>query len=133
MNRRDAIANLVAGTAAALAVSVSTSQAAAADAELIALCARFDANERHYLSFYPGGENHIPDDDARDAVTDPIQDEQHALATEITSHRITTLAGFAAVARSLGLWDSQIGEPEQHGCINEQLVAMLVRDARAMS
>jgi hypothetical protein len=103
------------------------------DAELIALCARFDANERRYLSFYSGGENHIPDDDARDTVTDPIQDQQRDLAEQITAHRITTLAGFAAVARSLGLWDSQIGEPDEHGCINDQLVAMLVRDARAVS
>ncbi|MCW8309304.1 hypothetical protein AruPA_19955 [Acidiphilium sp. PA] len=132
MNRRRTLASLAAGTAAALVAPIAA-QASNPDAELIALCARFDANERHYLSFHTGGENHIPDDDARDTVTDPIQDEQRALAREITSHRITTLAGFAAVAQSLGLWDSQIGEPEQHGCINDQLVAMLVRDARAIS
>ncbi|HQT89597.1 MAG TPA: hypothetical protein PK677_13780 [Acidiphilium sp.] len=132
MNRRRTLASLAAGTAAALVAPIAA-HAGNPDAELIALCARFDANERRYLSFYSGGANEITDDDERDAVTDPIAYKQRDLAEQITGHRITTLAGFAAVARSLGLWDSQIGEPEKHGCINEQLVAMLVRDGRAMS
>ncbi|GBQ23598.1 hypothetical protein [Acidiphilium acidophilum] len=132
MNRRKTLAGLAAGTAAAIMAPI-TAHASNADAELIALCAKFDANERRYLSYYSGGENEITDDDERDAVAFPIQDQQHALAEQITAHRITTLAGFVAVARSLGLWDSQIGEPDEHGCINEQLVSMLVRDARAIS
>ncbi len=132
MNRRRTLASLAAGTAAAMMAPI-VAKAGNPDAELIALCARFDANERRYLSFYSGGSNEITDDDERDAIAGPIQDQQGEIAGQITSHRITTLAGFAAVARSLGLWDSQIGEPDEHGCINDQLVAMLVRDARAMS
>jgi len=132
MNRRKTLASLAAGTAAALAAPI-VANAGNTDAELIALCARFDANERRYLSFYSGGANEITDDDERDAVAGPIQDQQRDLAEQITAHRITTLAGFVAVARSLGLWDSQIGEPDEHSCVNEQLIAMLVRDARAVS
>ncbi len=132
MNRRDAIANLVAGTAAALAVAVPASQAAAADAELIALCAQFDANERRYIALY-ADDLAIEDEAARDALAEPIQAEQHDLARRITGYPITTLAGFSAVARSLGLWDSTIGDPADHGGVNEMLTAMLVRDARRLA
>ncbi|MBW4037186.1 MAG: hypothetical protein HIU90_17120 [Proteobacteria bacterium] len=129
MNRRAALSNLVAGTAATAALSVGISQAAGADAELIALCRQFDANERRYLSLY-SDDIPIEDEAARDEVAAPIQDQQSDLAERITSYRITTLAGFAAVARSLGLWDSTVGEPSDHSGVNEKLVAMLVRDAR---
>ncbi len=132
MNRRAALSGLVAATAAATAASVGISQAAAADAELIALCAQFDANERRYIALYADNLA-IEDEAARDAIAEPIQAEQRDLAERITSYRITTLAGFAAVARSLGLWDSTIGEPEDHSGVNEQLVAMLVRDARGLA
>ncbi|SIQ46196.1 MULTISPECIES: hypothetical protein [Acidiphilium] len=131
MNRRRTLAALAAGTAAALVAPIAA-HASNPDAELIALCARFDANERRYLTLYTD-DIPIEDEAARDALAEPIQAEQRDLAERITSYRITTLAGFAAVARSLGLWDSTIGEPSEHSGIDEQLVAMLVRDARAMS
>ncbi len=132
MNRRDAIAGLVAATAASAAASVGMAQAGAADADLIALCAQFDANERRYITLY-ADDLAIEDESARDAIAQPIQAEQRDLARRITAYPITTLAGFAAVARSLGLWDSTIGEPEDHGGINEQFVAMMVQSARAMT
>lgn len=132
MNRRAALSGLVAATAATAAASVGMAQAAAADAELIALCAQFDENERRYIALY-ADDLAIEDEAARDAIAEPIQAEQRDLAERITSYRITTLAGFAAVARSLGLWDSTIGEPEDHGGINEMLTAMLVRDARGLA
>lgn len=132
MNRRNAFVGLVAATAAPAAASVRIVQAADTDAALIALCAKFDANERRYLALY---EVDIPieSEDARDAVALPIQDQQSAPAKQITTHRITTLAGFAAVARSLGLWDQNIGEPEDRGAVNDRLISMLVRDARRLA
>ncbi len=133
MNRRSALSGLVAATAAATAASVGLSQAASADAELIALCEQFDNNERRYLSLFPGGENAIIDDDERSLIAEPMQDEQAALAARIVTYRIGTFAGFLAVARSLGVWDQEIGRPEDHSGVNEMLTAMLVRDARAMS
>jgi len=133
MNRRRTLASLAAGTAAALAAPLAAMASPNPDARLIDLCRQFDENERHYLSIYPGGANAISDDDERDAIADPLQEAQRIMVEEITNHRATTLAGFTAVARSLGLWDSQIGAPEHHDTINDKLVAMLVRDARAMS
>jgi hypothetical protein len=133
MNRRRTLASLAAGTAAALAAPLAAMASPNPDARLIDLCRQFDENERHYLSIYPGGANAIDDDDQRDRVADPLQQAQRIMVDEITSHRATTLAGFAAVARSLGLWDSQIGEPDDQDGINDKLIAMLVRDARAVS
>ncbi len=131
MNRRRTLASLAAGTAAALVAQIAA-HAGSPDAELIALCTRFDANERRYLALY-SDDIPIEDETARDALAEPIQAEQRDLAERITNYRITTLAGFAAVARSLGLWDSTIGEPSEHSGIDEQLVAMLVRDARRLA
>jgi hypothetical protein len=133
MNRRRTLATLAAGTAAALAAPIAGNAAPNPDARLIDLCAQFDANEQLYLSYYSGGANEITDDDERDAVVDPLQEAQRALVEQITSQRATTIAGFTAVARSLGLWDSQIGAPEDHDTINDKLIAMLVRDARDVS
>lgn len=138
MNRRSTLASLAAGTAAAL-VSPLTAKAAqglstpGADAKLIDLCRQFDENERHCLAMLPGGANAIEDDRERDRIAAPLRQAQRIMVDEITSQRATSLAGFAAVARSLGLWDLQIGEPDDHDGINDKLVAMLVRDARSVS
>ncbi len=133
MNRRDAIAGLIAGTAATLAVSVSASQAATADAELIALCRQFDENEKRYLSYFEGGANEIEDDDERGIITDPISDQQRALADQIVGHRIRTMQGFSAVARSLRLWQPEITDPAECTYISEKFAAMMARDAEGLA
>ncbi len=133
MNRRDAIAGLVAATAATAAASVGMAQAAAADAILVTLCSRFEANERLYNSHFAEGSNEIIDDDEREAVTGPILADQEVLAGEIASLPITSARGFAAVAKCLGAWDTTIGDPQDHTGVSEQLIAALVKSARAMS
>lgn len=100
-----------------------------ADAELVAVCARFDAIERHINSHYSGGSRKIEDDEERDAVLAPFQEAQAPLLEHIVELRATTLDGFLARARTLALWDAQairqIG-PENY--LNERLLAALLRD-----
>jgi len=133
MNRRKTLASLAAGTAAAMMAPITAMASPNPDARLIDLCRQFDENERHCLSMLPGGANAVDDDQERDRIAGPLREAQQIMAQEITSQRATTLAGFAAVARSLGLRDLQIGEPDDHDGINDKLIAMLVRDARRVA
>jgi hypothetical protein len=133
MNRRRTLASLAAGTAAALVSPLTAMASPNPDARLIDLCRQFDENERHCLSMLPGGVNAIDDDRERDRIAGPLREAQRIMVDEITSQRATTLAGFAAVARSLGLWDQEIGDPDDHSSVSKMLIAMLVRDARRVS
>ncbi len=100
-----------------------------ADAELIAVCAEFDAIERHINSHYAGGSRKIEDDEERDAAIAPFQEAQAPLLERIIALRATTLDGFMARARTLALWDldamRQIG-PGHY--LEDRMLAALLRD-----
>jgi hypothetical protein len=131
MNRRRTLAGFAAGTAAGMMAPI-VAKAGNPDAELIDLCARFDANERAYRAHY---ETDIPieGEAAREAVTDAIHDEQAALVDRMIGYRVTSLAGLQAVARSLALWDPRLLDPDGGEYLGDKLTAMLVRDARRVS
>ncbi len=118
------------GGAAVLAVApVAPTMSAHPDCELIAVCAEFDAIERHINSHYAGGSRNIEDDEERDVAIAPFQEAQEPLLERIIALRATTLDGFMARARTLALWDldamRQIG-PGNY--LEYRMLAALLRD-----
>jgi len=99
------------------------------DAALIAVCAEFDAIERHIVSHYAGGSRKIEDDEERDVAIAPFQEAQAPLLERIIALRATTPDGFMARARTLALWDldamRQIG-PGHY--LEDRMLAALLRD-----
>jgi len=125
MNRRKLLAAVPALTA--LGCAGAAAAAPVADAELIRLCAEFDALEHKLQASYEG----IVTDagwDAADVVADAVREEQAPILDAITACRPSTLAGFTALAGSLALWDNELlkGDPMQ-GCTNDRLALVLFR------
>jgi len=129
--RRAFLAGGVAATAsAAVMASIESATGApsvSSDAELIGLCAVFDALEHKLQASYEG----IVTDagwDAADVVADAVREEQAPILDAITACRPSTLAGFTALAGSLALWDTELleGDPMQ-GCTNDRLALVLFR------
>ena len=75
-----------------------------ADAELLAMIARFDAIERHIWG--PEGPDTIAEEEAWQAANKPLEAEQKALLQRICSTPTYTMEGLQARARSLLLWDA---------------------------
>ena len=101
--------------------------AAQPDAELIGLCASFDALERKLQAAYVGVTT-AADSARADAVAEKVADEQAPILDAITALRPSTLAGFQALAVSLALWDTELlkGDAMQ-GCTDERLMLALIR------
>ncbi len=99
------------------------------DRELIAVCAEFDAIERHINSHFAGGSRKIEDDDERDGAVAPFQEAQEPLLERIIALRATTSDGFKARARTLAGWNQdamrQIG-PGHY--LEDRMLAALLRD-----
>ena len=99
--------SLFAGVPAALlagAVAAPTLLAAAhPDAELIRLCAEFDALEIQHEAFFEGP-TRIDDDEDRDVALEPIETAQKALLDRICHLPICTLDGARALASTYLLY-----------------------------
>ena len=98
------------------------------DAELIALCAKFDALEREFIATDGSAKSYTAAADHAEAEQARIADAQAPIVDAICSRPPQTTAGAVAVANSLALWDAELfrnGGPD--GDINERLVAVLVR------
>ncbi len=98
------------------------------DADLIALCAKLDALEREFLATDFSARPHTPAADHAEAEQARIEDAQAPIVDAICARPPQTIAGAVAVANSLALWDGELfrnGGPD--GCINERLIAVLIR------
>lgn len=81
------------------------------DAELIRLCAEFDALQRAWLDVLhanPGAECGSLEEAVIEAAEDLARDAQAPLLDRILSLRAATLEGAHAIARSLALWDAEL-------------------------
>ncbi|MGI4942722.1 MAG: hypothetical protein ACRYHQ_19520 [Janthinobacterium lividum] len=114
--------------------SESSLTAGGMDAELIGLCSRCDALQDlvDALHVRPSDDMTIGQElaweQARDAVVQPISDQQEILFERICELRATTPQGHAARARTLLGWDKDLCHPRDHHCWSEQLVGAVVRD-----
>jgi hypothetical protein len=126
--RRGAFGLLAAGAFGRAAPAVANP-----DAEIIRLCAAFSALEvRVKAAFY--GPDAIRNDDDRDAVLDPIREEQEDLLLRITALRATTLRGIVARAAMYVFWDEGFPEDwEGTGTWDQMMLLALVRDASGVS
>ena len=120
---------LLAAAPAALALSGAAAAPAAPnpDADLIAYCAAFDALE-HKLSDAFADITTDAEQDAADAITVAVGEEQAPILDAICARPPSTPAGAAAVAHSLALWDTELFRAgEAFRVPGERLVAVLVR------
>ncbi len=88
----------VAASASTIAHAAPAPQPGNPDAELIALCAEFDAIEREMMAAYD-----LFSEDQEDELWEylkPFHERMDGVMDRITVYRITTLAGFQAVART---------------------------------
>ncbi len=101
------------------------------DAELIAVCAEFDAWQRRFLAtdFEALGDD-TPAGLAASAEQRCCIDAQDALLDRMSELRAVTWEGQAARARSLALWDAELMKPDPHDT-NQRLTAAIVRDLLA--
>jgi hypothetical protein len=96
------------------------------DAELIALCARFDALEREKLAWHAAHDD--PSDDEMDAAIDPLNEQQKELIDPILDARAVTPAGFIARAKSILLWAPDFTPEDAHEGWHTQMAGALIRD-----
>jgi hypothetical protein len=119
------------GAAALAAATITTPAVAAAqqpDAELIRLSDQFVALERRIEGFFSGGATPIDDDNERDVARAPLEKQQRELAARMCAMRPQTLAGFVALASALVAWAPDLAEAAEGDCIDDQIVAALLRD-----
>ncbi len=103
---------LTRGAAAALAAGIATATGAASanpDAELVGLCAEFDALERRVDALFEGVS--ALDFDAADAAACVIEVDQRGVLDRICTLTPTTDEGCRAVARSLAVLAPDYGLP----------------------
>ena len=134
--RRDFLA-FTAGAVAARTVlprvgHAATLEAAPAhpDAELLALCAEFDAWEHRFLATDFKAENDTPAAFAAQMEQERCRDAQDSLVDRMCDLRAVTLEGQRARARSLLLWDPELMEPFCPDA-GDHLIAAIVRDLLA--
>ena len=124
---------LHAGAPAALVLSGAAAAAPAPaapnpDADLIALCAQLDALERAYLATDFAADDHTPAGNAAEAERERIAAAQEPIVDAICASPPRTLAGAAALAHSLALWDAELFKKGGEGhCTDDRLIVALVR------
>lgn len=98
------------------------------DAELLALCEQFDALDRKILAIWDGAMR-LEDEDEANAAKEQIMEQQEPILERILELRATTVAGFAARARTLALWAPDTMDGGGAKCAwNERMTHALLRD-----
>ena len=118
------------GTVNAKEMVTTTIPMARPDAELLEACAAFDALERAYIASFDGlPEIEGPAMDAHREESAAIWDAQKPLVAMMVASQPKTLAGHAARARSLALWedDNPSGDVGSE-FVNERLLGAILRD-----
>jgi len=120
---------LLAAAPAALALSGAAAAPAAhnPDAELVALCADFDALERRIDALFEGVS--ALEFEAADAAACVIEVDQRQVLDRICALTPVTYEGCKAVARSLALLSPDYGLPNVYvaACMDERLANTLAR------
>jgi hypothetical protein len=86
------------------------------DADLLALCARLEPLRRKINSMWTQGcgprywvpTSYIVDDEEREAVVVPLEDEESSLINEMLKHPPTTVEGIRGVMRYLALSEAEL-------------------------
>lgn len=100
------------------------------DAELIRLCAAFDALEREFHALFIPPPRTRADEIAIELRIDRIFAAQRPLLKRLLKLRATTLAGFIARFRTLRLHDAGLNPAEMAGSpmTNDRLLGAFLRD-----
>jgi hypothetical protein len=84
------------------------------------------------LDFYNKGATPIEDDDERDAVVDPLREQQRPIENRICDLPAKTIEGIQAKARNIALWAPDL-LTETNGYTDKKFVASILRDLTAGS
>ena len=122
---------LLAGAALGVAGAGAGADGASPDAELIALCARFDVLQDKIYSYAYEGPDYIHDDDERTLAGEPLFAEQEDLLEEIFEIKAQTFAGFLARAKTYRYYDADRFERDHQGYWDQMMVFALIRDMDA--
>ncbi len=98
------------------------------DAELLKVCAAFDALERQYLATDFGQPSRSPKGAAAEAERDRLHNAQRPLVNRMCQLRAVTREGHAARARSYALWDAEMMKPQHdiEGLFTQAIVRDLI-------
>ncbi len=103
------------------------------DAELIAVCAEFDACERQTCIIHGTGPDCVVDDDEANVVSAPLFTRMHVLLDRMDELRATTPAGIQARAHSLALHGGHGQYPfDCDTSMVDRLLVYLIRDSAAL-
>lgn len=132
MNRRRTLTGLAAGAASGLAAPMAAKASPGADAELIALCARFDAVERHMMAAYAVTGLTFDEEKERLEGLKPLHAEQEALLDRITDSDMVakTPDGIKARCRMIMLYGPTC--LESPGGWDDMMIASLLDDMKGM-
>lgn len=128
--RRALLARSAAGLALLAGVAATASAAPGSpDAVLIALCARLDALQRQIDALFPADWHGMMDAalEAADAAARRFEVEQRPILDQICALTPVTVAGFAALARSMSLLRPDLGHVSRHEDPDVRLAGVLVR------
>lgn len=127
-SRRGILAGIGGALLGGAAVQASQSSTSGPDAELIGLCAKFDALQRRILDSYSRGANYIEDDEERREFIEPLGEIQEELLDEIVELRAVTAEGFVARAKMLRLYDQDMFNPLNCSGWDDMMMLALIRD-----
>ena len=112
---------------------VMTTNTSSPDAELIAVCAEFDACEQQTCIIHGTGPDCVVDDNEANAVSAPIFARMHVLLDRMDELRATTPAGIQARAHSLALHGGDFGYSFDYpDTMVGRLLVYLMRDSAAL-
>ena len=99
------------------------------DGPLLSAAASFCTVEQRMLALIEGPDR-VTDDDTRDLLLKPMQDEQLSSLDALCQQRATTLTGHQVRAMAFALWDG--GElahrAQAYGTLEDRVLAALIRD-----
>ena len=138
MNRRNLLTTALGSVAlpsavTAAGISLTGTPPAHPDADLIAVCAEFDAHERQTMIIHGDGPDCIVDDTEASVVSAPIFARMHVLLDRMDELRATTPAGIQARAHSLALHGGDFGYSFDYpDTMVGRLLVYLMRDSAAL-
>ena len=136
-SRRAMLTGSVALLAGATALAASQTGANSSDAELIAVCAEFDALQRQSDDAFDAERAAGGSFDRADAASEPFLDKQRTLFPRLIELRARTPAGFEARANVMARWYmsfwqevlEECVDPAHHGNWHYIMLATFMRDA----
>ena len=124
-------ASLLLLAGAAMKAAPPAEAAGSPDAELLRVCAEFDALERQYVALH--GVETIEEEHANEPLINVVSARQQHLLDRLCELRATTMQGLRAKAETLANWDPTSTDEDPGRYWDDRMVASLVCDILAQA